>query len=728
MTYQEEARLAALREYEIVGTEPEAEYNQIAQLAAILFDVPIALVSFVEHGRQWLKARVGSVVEETSREVAFCSHTILSDALLVVPNALDDERFAQNPLVQGAPGIRFYAGAPLTMPSGHRLGALCLIDDKPRNPLTPEQERVLQGLAELVVSHLEMRRLQRNQVMARNMAEALADALVVINEHGRITFWNRAASTLFGFSRDEVIGQPAEFILPDEPRRSGVASVLAQLQRGQRPNLPGKPVQISCHRKDGSTFPAELSLGCWGEGSTFGAGAIIRDVSERQASEAILHRLAYYDGLTGAANRTLLRLRLEEALASTGSASLIMVGIDGFKAVNDRVGQDAGDQFLAAVSSRLSGRANNTTLIARLGGDEFGVLISGSADPLSARSMADSIRDDLARPYNAGGRAVNVTASLGIALAPSHATEAGELLTSAGLALHQAKAAGRNSIVMFTPALRGEVTARLNMSEELRRAFEKGEFELHYQPQVRLCDGALVGTEALLRWRHPERGLLSPAAFLPVLEAHVLAPMVGSWVLATACVQAVRWRAVLPNLRMAVNLFAAQFHAGDLVGEVLATLHRSGLSTDALDLEVTENIALQQDNIYLACLRRLHEHGVQIALDDFGTGYASLSMLQRLPLHRLKIDRSFIQGIETARKDKAIVQALLAMSRSLDLTVLAEGIETEGQVEVLMELGCQEGQGYRFGKPMDAAAFTNMLVEGASHFASATTLPASAAL
>jgi diguanylate cyclase (GGDEF)-like protein/PAS domain S-box-containing protein len=710
MTNTEEARLAALREYEILGTVPEPEYDQITQLAAALFEVPIALVTLVDRDHQWLKARTGLDVEQTTREVSFCSHTIRGDAPLVVPDAFADTRFAHNSLVQGEPHIRFYAGAPLIMRSGHRLGALCLIDTKPRLPLTPEQERILQGLAGLVVSHLELRRLQRSQIMSRHMAEALPDAMVVTNERGRITFWNSAAARLFGFSHDEVIGQPAAFILPDEPRHEGVAAVLMQLQQEHRPTLPAKAVQVVCRCKDGSTFPAEVSPCAWEAGEGFGAGAIIRNISERLQDEERLYRLAYYDDLTGFANRALLQLRLEEALRRGEQVILILIGIDGFEAVNDSIGQDAGDRLLRLVAERLIHRAMQTTLIARSGGTKFTMLVCGSADPLQASVLAEDLQTELAKPYVLDPHIVHLSASIGLALASGHDSQAHEVLSNANLALQQARTAGQGGTRMFTPSMRSAASARQALSEELYRAWKEGEFELHYQPQVRLQDGTLIGAEALLRWRHPERGLLLPGAFLTVLETHQLAPKVGSWVLAMACAQAARWREVFPEMRIAVNLFAAQFHAGNLVEDVVSALAQAGLPASALDLEVTENIALQQDEFYLTILRRLHGLGVQIALDDFGTGYASLSMLQRLPLHRLKVDRSFVQAIEAASTDRAIVQALLAMSRSLGLVVVAEGIETDGQAELLTRLGCQEGQGYRFGKPIDAEAFTRGLV------------------
>ena len=710
MTNTEEARLAALREYEILGTAPEPEYDQITQLAAALFEVPIALVTLVDRDHQWLKARTGLDIAQTAREVSFCSHTIRGDAPLVVPDASADTRFAHNSLVQGEPHIRFYAGAPLIMRSGHRLGALCLIDTKPRSPLTLDQERILQGLAGLVVSHLELRRLQRSQIMSRHMAEALPDAMVVTNERGRITFWNSAAAGLFGFSHDEVIGQPAAFILPDEPRQEGVAAVLMQLQQGRRPTLPVKAVQVVCRCKDGTTFPAEVSPCAWEAGEGFGAGAIIRDVSEQLQDEERLYRLAYYDDLTGLANRALLRLRLEEALRRDEQATLILLGIDGFEAVNDSIGQDAGDQLLILLAERLSHRAVQTTLIARSGGTKFAMLVCGSADPLQASVIAEDLRAELAKPYVLDAHIVHLSASIGLALAPAHGSQAGEVLSNASLALQQARTAGQGGVRMFTPSMRSVASAVQALGEELYRAWKEDEFELHYQPQVRLQDGALIGAEALLRWRHPERGLLLPGAFLSVLETHRLAPKVGSWVLAKACAQAARWREELPDMRIAVNLFAAQFHAGDLVRDVVAALDQAGLPASALDLEVTENIALQQDELYLTILRRLHALGVQIALDDFGTGYASLSMLQRLPLHRLKVDRSFVQAIEAAQTDRAIVQALLVMSRSFGLVVLAEGIETDSQAKLLTRLGCHEGQGYHFGKPVDANTFTRRLV------------------
>jgi EAL domain-containing protein (putative c-di-GMP-specific phosphodiesterase class I) len=345
-----------------------------------------------------------------------------------------------------------------------------------------------------------------------------------------------------------------------------------------------------------------------------------------------------------------------------------------------------------------------------MGGDEFALLVPEVEG--QACIIADTAIKMLSEPFFLDRRVIHVGASAGVATWISSSSNVHELLSNADLALYQAKAEGRHCWRAFTPALRLAALHKRAYEGELRRAFDEKEFELFYQPQVRLADGALVGAEALLRWRHPEEGLLLPGAFMPALETSLLATTVGDWVLEQACEQAAKWRrCTAPDFRIGINLFGAQFRAGDLAEKVRTVLTREKLAPSALELEITENIILRYDDDMLLPLRELRADGVGITFDDYGTGYASLSLLKRYPLTRLKIDRSFIRGICTSSEDAAIVRAILHLGRSFGLAVIAEGVETEEQCTRLRKKGCEEVQGFLFGKPMSAPEFEARFVQ-----------------
>ncbi|MET0357157.1 MAG: EAL domain-containing protein, partial [Cellvibrio sp.] len=432
----------------------------------------------------------------------------------------------------------------------------------------------------------------------------------------------------------------------------------------------------------------------------------LKDQTLQEREEAELRQQANLDTLTGLANRGKFYRSVEEALTKPTPAAVVMIDLDGFKDVNDTLGHNLGDSILQEVARRLSALAESYDVVARIGGDEFAVLLMDVTDSQIAMQLANTMIAHLAQPINVDGHQVRVGASCGVALAPTQAQEALELVSNADLALFKAKRSGRGQACLFLPALRMEAMARRLYGLELHRAIDEGEFLLFYQPQIDLTYGTLTGAEALLRWHHPERGLLAPANFLTALEGGPLAATVGRWVLDEACSQAAYWRRHgAPSFRMGVNLIGAQFRVGDLYKEVMETLERHGLPPEALELEVTENIVLDNDEIVLDVLQRLYDAGVGIAFDDFGTGYASLSLLKTYPLTRIKIDQTFVRGMLSSRRDASVIRAILDMARSFDLETIAEGIETEEANQYLTQEKCEEGQGYLFGKPMPARQF-----------------------
>lgn len=424
--------------------------------------------------------------------------------------------------------------------------------------------------------------------------------------------------------------------------------------------------------------------------------------------ESELHRLADTDVLTGLANRTSLYRRVEGMLARGLRAAVIMIDLDGFKDVNNALGHAVGDRLLCEVGRRLANLAGPDDIVARTGGDEFAILLADVADEEHVTKVAHAAIWSIAEAVVVDEHELHVAASCGVAIAPVHAREGLELLGNADLALGRAKSLGRGQTFVFVAELRTAAVERRLRNIELDRAVSAGEFVLLYQPQLRLVDGSLAGAEALIRWRHPQRGLLSPQAFLPALESGPLAAPVGSWVLDQACAQAALWRRNgAENFRIGVNLFSAQFHVGDLVSDVLSALERHGLPPEGLELEITENTAIDHDEAVLEALRRLKKYGVGFAFDDFGTGYASLGLLKRYPVDRLKIDCVFVQGLLDSERDASVVRAILGMARSFEMQTIAEGVETEGQRDGLRQLGCAEGQGYLFGRPLAPLQFAH---------------------
>jgi diguanylate cyclase (GGDEF)-like protein len=483
------------------------------------------------------------------------------------------------------------------------------------------------------------------------------------------------------------------------------------------PDLVGSPVSVAFQTAMDERAPTQVTffneaVGGHLEANVFpssngGIVTFIRNVTEQVRAQEELRRLAYQDGLTGLPNRRSFWELTARALETGEPIAVVLLDLDGFKHVNDTLGHAAGDELLRAAAARLTQALGSQGTLARLGGDEFVALLAGLAAASSAEATAERMLGSLDDGhFVVQGHILRIAASAGIVITSAGDRNGPEkLLANADLALYGAKAAGGGSVRTYTELDREEYEARRRLEEEVEQAALRGEFELHYQPQVCLRDGALTGAEALLRWRHPERGLLTPAVFLETLEGSRHARTVGSWIIHEACRQAAAWRQAGFDLRVGVNLFGEQLVAGDLVEVVEAALRSAGLPHEALEIELTENIALQQQPDMLMPLRVLLDRGVGIAFDDFGTGFASLTALKDFPVTRLKIDRSFVTKLAPGNHDAAIVESVLTLASSLGLEVIAEGIETGAQEAFLASHGCHEGQGYRYGKPTNAETF-----------------------
>lgn len=532
-----------------------------------------------------------------------------------------------------------------------------------------------------------------------------ATAAICAGSDNLIISWNAAAEELFGYEAEQAVGKPLSIIIPERHRATHNAG-LARAVKAGRARLARQAVEILALHADGHEIPVDLSLSMWSEDGKPMFGALIRDVTDRSRAQRRLEHLAHCDTLTSLPNRNALQARLTEAIG-TSPCALMMLDLDGFKHVNDSLGHAIGDELLAAVATRLCEAVGDDGFVARLGGDEFAILVVDCANPILLDRIAARIFASFKASFELAGQSVFVETSIGIAMSPNDAINAGHLLSSADLALYNAKGEGGGTRTFFARAMQTRSEQRVRLGVELRAALARHEFELWYQPQVSLADGHLTGVEALLRWRHPVHGLLQPNTFIDALEKNTVAESVGDWIIDSACSSAAEWkRRGLGKVRMGVNLFPAQLRSDRLFKTITSALACHDLEADQLELEITETTVLRHSTQATKALRKLKARGVGVAFDDFGTGFASLSLLQKYPLTRLKIDRSFVAQIERKSGDAAIVGAVVAMARSLGLTVIAEGVESAGQEDVLISLGCDEAQGYRYGRPMTAEALT----------------------
>lgn len=541
------------------------------------------------------------------------------------------------------------------------------------------------------------------------IAMSLGDGLVCTDENHQITVWNPGASAIFGYMPAETIGRPFEMlcaVLADGDARPSMHDAARQALL-----VPGGAVVVEFEgrRKNGETFPVEASFSGWQGTDGFQYGAILRDISVRKREAERVKYLAEHDALTGLANRNTLHAELAgmitDARRQPREVALLVIGLDGFQQINNMLGHSAGDRVLRAVAERLRIEADGKAVVARLSGDEFAIALdcAEAGEPIAV--FAERIAQAFEAPLATGTRQHRVRISIGVAVYPEGGHNADDLLSNGHLALSRAKATRRGGHVLFEAAIRQELENRLTLESELALAADRGEFELFYQPQVRLIDGSLVGAEALIRWQHPVRGYVSPGEFMPVVNTSALSERIANWVMETACRQARAWELSGNGVRVAINLSPSQLQSGDLAHAVAALLDATGLSPSLLEIEVTEDILLHDESRVLDMFKRIQQLGVRVLFDDFGTGYASLSYLKKFPLDGLKIDRSFVFGLLENSDDAAIVGSTIGLSKQLGLTVVAEGIENRATADYLVSMGCEDGQGYYFGRPMPAEAF-----------------------
>ncbi len=551
---------------------------------------------------------------------------------------------------------------------------------------------------------------------AARVFENTAEGVIITDPEEHILAVNRAFAEITGYTEEEVLGTTPRILQSGRHAPEFYQTMWAELTRaGQWRG------ELWNRHKNGQVFPELMTISAVvdSNGELTHYVGVFRDISHLKRSEEKLEYLAHHDPLTGLPNRSLFQARLEQCLQRAArhhhNVGLLFLDLDRFKVVNDTLGHSVGDALLQQVAAILSRQVREADTIARLGGDEFVIILEEIPAACDAAHFAERLMTAFSQPILVEGHELFVTASMGISVYPQDGEEIEILIRHADIAMYQAKNSGRNGFSFFDSTMSAGADERLRLEHDLHGALQRNEFILHYHPQLALASGQLRGIEALCRWQHPRLGLVPPSQFIPMAEDIGLINRLGAWVLEKSCEQMAAWEQegfFVP--RLAVNLSVRELERGDLVDEVRDILERTGITPERLELEVTESMIMRNAEDAIKTLVALRELGVTLAVDDFGTGYSSLAYLKRLPLHRLKIDRSFVEKLSQDANDDAIVRAILALGRSLGLETLAEGVETQEQCNFLLREGCFEGQGYLFGRPMPAADLATLWSQSAS--------------
>jgi diguanylate cyclase (GGDEF)-like protein/PAS domain S-box-containing protein len=585
----------------------------------------------------------------------------------------------------------------------------------------PVERRNLESLARLAAGVLHVHSLAQRSTHAYAQMEALLqhqaqildqvhESVVTMDQHGFITSWNKGAERLFGYTALEAVGRNILFLYDDEDPTFHDPF----LEQG------GRMMEVRRKKKSGEVFWASLSLSPLYDADDRASGLIayLTDITERKQAEERIHHLAYYDALTGLPNRTLLTKLVDQALCTAqrnGSQGCVLfIDLNRFKLINDTLGRQAGDRLLREVAQRFRMSLREQDVVARLNGDEFAVGLFDLPQHYEAGMVAQKLMAALAQPFPIDGHDLRVGAAIGISVYPQDGLDAETLLRQADIAMYRAKQGAEvDGVAFYSKDMNQGMHERMRIESGLRQALGNGELLLHYQPKFSIADGGIVGAEALVRWQHPERGMVPPGDFIPLAEATGLVVQVGEWVLEAVCAQAQAWkRAGMAPIRLAVNVSAREFTAM-LPARVQETLRRHDLEPDWLELEITESTLMHNIDRVIAIMDRISALGVTLSLDDFGTGYSSLSYLKRFPIDTLKIDRSFTTGIPSDENDCAIASSIISIAKQLELRVIAEGVETAEQLAFLRRSGCNEVQGYLYSRPLPPAAFSRLLLERA---------------
>jgi diguanylate cyclase (GGDEF)-like protein/PAS domain S-box-containing protein len=566
------------------------------------------------------------------------------------------------------------------------------------------ESRVVERTAELRASE------QRFQALVQHSSEVV----ILVDADGRVEYVSESMGRVFGYSYEDLLGRPLTGLLDAD---AGVRLLEGLGEVARRP-YGVVELELPVRHRDGHDCTAQLTVTNLLDDPAVG-GLVLntRDISERRQLEDQLSHQAFHDSLTSLANRALFKDRVEHALArtkrQTPSVAVLFLDLDGFKEVNDSLGHAAGDRLLIQVGQRLGACVRPSDTVARFGGDEFAVLIEDASDDVELATLAERILEELRQPFFVHDRELHVSGSMGIARMESDVESVDQLLRNADLAMYRAKAAGPGRYERYTPGMHTQLVERVQLEADLRKAMDEGGLFLHYQPTIDLASGQITGAEALARWQHPTRGLVSPTEFIPLAEASGLIQRLGAWVLHEACRQAAAWQQATPQrdkpLTLSINLSGKQLQHVQVIEDVASALRESGLPPDSLVLEMTESVLLDDNETVLHILRQLKGLGARLAIDDFGTGYSSLSYLHRFPVDILKIDRSFVERLTRNVDNAELAWTVVRLGQSLQLQTVAEGVEDSAQFLALRRMGCDIGQGYYFGRPMKGQDIERLL-------------------
>ncbi len=588
---------------------------------------------------------------------------------------------------------------------------------------SPEDENDEKTLLEGKLKALEADLRQKKEIILAQHTkleaffESSIDALVQMDFDGHITGWNHQAEKIFGWSAEEILDQTIEqTIIPERYRDAHTNGMKRFLESGEVVVM-NTLIEIHALHRDGYEFPVELSISVIDSTDLQEFSAYIRDISERKHAETVIWNQANFDSLTNLPNRNLFLQKLEHEIRSCDrsnlSLALLYIDLDRFKDVNDTLGHDMGDLLLIEISSRLKNTVREIDTVSRLSGDEFTIILGQIDDPLSVQPICQQLLDELSRPYLLDNEKVFLTASIGVTFYPQDSKDIEALQRNADQAMYAAKGNGRNRLHFFTPELQDRAIRKRKMIKDLREAIEQQQFEIYYQPIVDLQSDLLTKAEALLRWHHPESGMVSPAVFIPIAEETGLIAEIGNWVFYTATEQASRWRKQFNrDFQISINTSPLQWiDEAAAMNDWFTHLRQAGVSGQSITVEITEGLLMDANDKITNRLLDFRDAEVQVSIDDFGTGYSSLSYLKQFDIDYLKIDQTFVRNLDHDQNDLALCEAIIVMAHKLGIKVIAEGVETSTQNQLLKDFGCDFGQGYLYSRPVAVSDFETLLMD-----------------